>query len=78
MDNAASMAAQKGDPNQSEVKQRVANGQFDDLPGGPWRTPPLTDYRGITTAALSVNLALGGQGGVVRDAFFGVELMFRH
>lgn len=78
MNNDAPTAAREGDPSQSEIMLRVADGQFDDLPGGPWRTPPGADYRGVTTAALSANFALGGQGGVVRDAFFGVNLTFRH
>lgn len=77
MDKANESAAMR-DPNPAGVMLRIADGQFDDLPGGPWRTPPFVDYSGITTAVLAANHVLGGRGGTVNESFFGIDLMFRH
>lgn len=52
----------------------ISGGDFSDLPGCPWETPPLTNYDGIVVTALGTRNRLEGQAGTFDFRPFGADV----
>ncbi|QTC90860.1 hypothetical protein [Brevundimonas goettingensis] len=52
----------------------ISGGDFSDLPGSAWKTPPLTNYDGIVVTALRVMDRLRDQAGSFDFRPFGADI----